>query len=488
MLTMIPMRKLKENPANPRKTYNETSLQELAESIKKVGLLQPLVVRPRGAYFEIVCGHRRRRAAALADLQEVPGVVRELDDKAAAFAAVVENLQREDVKPGEESDAFAGVVAEGAAPEEIAAQIGRPVRYVQDRLRLQKLTPDARKYLDNGQMPLGGALILATLDGERQDEVMGMDWGCLGRKFEYGGKLSIGEVRHAVERTSRSISHIPWDLAEDGLAERCACSSCPVRTINQGHLWDDAAERDRCLDASCYEAKKDVWLERQRAAGVIVKDGHVPYEHYSRLDDVCWQLRDEDDNAPTWEALAAGVTRHIFVSGSSVSVAVLEEDVANALRAAGREEEAQKLESRIRKPPSPEDKAAQKLAAAKEREAKKKAKERAAKERAVILAAFKSGDLQLDQVAEPLVKLLIKIMGSNSTNTLLKAHGVMPDKDAAWDAKDKALNKLVKDLSPLGMKAALVEITLNMAQDRDYNGDCPVLKKARRKMAKAAKS
>ena len=98
-LTTIMVGLLDENPANPRKTFDDGKLAELAESIKSVGLLQPIVVRPTRKRYEIVCGHRRVRAAKLAGVFEVPAIVRKLTDREAGYAALVENGQRADVAP-----------------------------------------------------------------------------------------------------------------------------------------------------------------------------------------------------------------------------------------------------------------------------------------------------------------------------------------------------------------------------------------------------
>lgn len=153
-MTNLPLSSLVSSGFNSRKTFPEAALAELAESIRKVGVLQPIVVRPDEEGYAIVCGERRYRAAALAGLETIPAIVREMDDSQALEAAIVENLQREDVDPMEEADGFRALIASGQYDERtLAERLGRTIAYVVGRLRLANLSATCREQLAEG-MPL----------------------------------------------------------------------------------------------------------------------------------------------------------------------------------------------------------------------------------------------------------------------------------------------------------------------------------------------
>ena len=145
----IPIGAIQPSPRNPRKTFDEADLKELADNIKQQGLLQPITVRPMlDGCYEIVCGERRYRAWCLLVKDggqvsvEIPSIVREMTDEQAFDAMITENLQRKDVDPMEEAFAFAQLVAMGKTIEEIALRFGKSKRFIADRIRLDKLIPE----------------------------------------------------------------------------------------------------------------------------------------------------------------------------------------------------------------------------------------------------------------------------------------------------------------------------------------------------------
>ena len=133
---------------NPRRTIDPERLRELADSIGKVGVLQPILVRPDNARFLIVSGERRWRAAREAGLKQIPAVVRTLTDAEALELAVTENLQREEVPPLEEAEGYERLhTTHGYTVEEIADKVGKSKTYVYSRLKLTSLCEEAREYL-----------------------------------------------------------------------------------------------------------------------------------------------------------------------------------------------------------------------------------------------------------------------------------------------------------------------------------------------------
>lgn len=166
----VPLEKLHPNAAQPRQAFREEALQELAASLKAHGLLQPILARPKGQNgdFEIVAGERRYRAARQAGLADVPVIVRELDDRQALEATVVENLQREDLTPLEEARAYQSLIGFGLAQEAVAAAVGKGRSTVANALRLLALPPRAQAALEAGEITPGHARAILALPKARQ--------------------------------------------------------------------------------------------------------------------------------------------------------------------------------------------------------------------------------------------------------------------------------------------------------------------------------
>ncbi len=165
----VPVEYLEPSPLQPRRTFADEELAALAASIREHGLLQPILVRPArgpGAAYEIVAGERRWRAAQRAGLEEVPVVVRELDDRGALELALVENLQREDLNPLEEAEAYARLVQDfGRSQEEVAQALGRSRSHIANTLRLLQLPEPVRELLRRGELTAGHArALLAATD------------------------------------------------------------------------------------------------------------------------------------------------------------------------------------------------------------------------------------------------------------------------------------------------------------------------------------
>ncbi|MEO1309925.1 MAG: ParB/RepB/Spo0J family partition protein [Pseudomonadota bacterium] len=155
-----PIEFLAANPKQPRRIFDDAALEELAASIRRQGLLQPIVVRPTGGEpkYEIVAGERRWRAAQRAGLHEVPIVVRRLDDQQAAEIALVENVQRTDLNPLEEAAAYQRLADEfGHAHEEIADAVGKSRSHVANLIRLLKLPASVRDKVNAGALSMGHA-------------------------------------------------------------------------------------------------------------------------------------------------------------------------------------------------------------------------------------------------------------------------------------------------------------------------------------------
>ncbi len=168
----LPIEYLQRGKYQPRRDIDPEKLQELADSIKAQGIIQPIVVRKIGQdRYEIIAGERRWRAAQLAALAQVPVVIKELDDRTAMAVALIENIQREDLNPLEEAEALKRLLAEFAMThQQIAEAVGKSRTTITNLLRLMELHPDVKKMLLGKQLELGHAKVLLALDPEKQLE------------------------------------------------------------------------------------------------------------------------------------------------------------------------------------------------------------------------------------------------------------------------------------------------------------------------------
>ena len=160
---------IEPNRSQPRKEFDEKALSELAESISKHGLLQPLLVRPLtlGGY-QIVAGERRYRACQMAGLKDIPVIIRELGDTETMELALIENLQREDLTPLEEAEGYNVLITEhGFTQDEVAQSVGKSRPVVANALRLLKLPNSIAEYVKEGKISAGHARALLSLDNEK---------------------------------------------------------------------------------------------------------------------------------------------------------------------------------------------------------------------------------------------------------------------------------------------------------------------------------
>jgi ParB family chromosome partitioning protein len=178
----LPVDSLVPNPQQPRKSFDPRALEELATSIRASGVLQPLVVRPRGSQFEILVGERRWRAAQQAGLIRVPAIVREASDAEALELGLVENLLREDLNPVEAAQAYQRLLAEfGWTQEELAQRLGKDRSSIANALRLLRLPEPIQEDLRTGRLTMGHARALLGLPSAAaqlrlRERILSQDW------------------------------------------------------------------------------------------------------------------------------------------------------------------------------------------------------------------------------------------------------------------------------------------------------------------------
>ena len=165
--TQVDIDKISPSPFQPRRAFDEIKLQELAVSIRNQGIIQPLVVRPKGERFELIAGERRWRAAMKAGLSTVPVVVRQASDRDALQLALIENLQREDLNPIEEATGYRRLQDEFTwSQEEVAEKVGKSRPAVTNALRLLSLPSEVQQEVASGNLPAGQARALLGLQSE----------------------------------------------------------------------------------------------------------------------------------------------------------------------------------------------------------------------------------------------------------------------------------------------------------------------------------
>ena len=158
---------VKPNKSQPRKTFNEDKIAELAASIEENGIIQPIIVRKKGRGYEIVAGERRWRAAIKAELKEIPCIVRELSDEQNMLLAIIENMQREDLNPLEEAQGLDRMISTyGLTQEQVSRSVGKSRPYIANSLRLLKLPDYVKDLIGAGELSAGHGRALVSIEDE----------------------------------------------------------------------------------------------------------------------------------------------------------------------------------------------------------------------------------------------------------------------------------------------------------------------------------
>lgn len=284
----IPVMYIHTSPMNPRKTFDEAKIEELAQNIEEQGLLQPITVRkisdeethideetgdvvsvePR---YEIVCGERRFRAwnmlAKKSDkYNEIPCIVREMTDEQAFEAMITENLQRQDVDPVEEALAFSLLAENGKSVDDIAAKFGKSNRFVLDRIKLNGLIPELKVLIKSDDLPLSGAIILSKL-GEKDQK---------GYYDSYPNGSSVNEIKRFINNKFGIITSCQF-IDEDGFSSLYPkCADCGNNTANYSCLfYEMKGKEQKCTNPECLSKKEIdyIFYKIMQESGNLVKEG-----------------------------------------------------------------------------------------------------------------------------------------------------------------------------------------------------------------------
>lgn len=241
-------------PSETNPSTRTADLDELVESVRAQGIIEPVIARRIGKKVEIVCGHRRVLAAKGAKLEAVPTIVRELTDSEALELQLVENLDRLALHPVDEARHFQRLLDAGETAAAVAARVGRSSQYVHQRVALLNLTPKALRALDAGDLTVSVALMIARIpDAKLQEEAL-----------SYVGGSSLERCMEAKEASKElqgtvmcKLSRPGFDTAADDLVpDAGACTDCTKRTASQRALFAEVDD-DLCIDPKCFRQKLD---------------------------------------------------------------------------------------------------------------------------------------------------------------------------------------------------------------------------------------
>ncbi len=194
----LPISLIEPNPQQPRKSFEEDSLLELAESMKNFGVLQPILVKKKEKTYEIITGERRWRAAKLAGLKELPVIIKDLTEKELAEISLIENIQREDLNIMEEAAAYQRLLEEfSLTHDELASRIGKSRAAITNTIRLLALSPEVQKMTAEGMISMGHARCLLAISDEAQQAEIAM--------MIFDKQLSVRETEQYIKNLTKEI-------------------------------------------------------------------------------------------------------------------------------------------------------------------------------------------------------------------------------------------------------------------------------------------
>jgi ParB/RepB/Spo0J family partition protein len=269
-----------ESPTNPRRSFSETSLDELTASVRRHGVLQPVLVRPNGEGFVLIAGARRLRAAKLAGCETVPARVLELDDAAADEATIIENLHRENIHPLDEGVSYQRLVSAGRTIEDIAAALGKSKGYVYQRISLTRLVPKVQDLLARDVLPLIYALKIAVVPAEQQEEALAQCFRPLFRDEEARRDQlePLAQLTAWVEKTVRlnprsEDTHVLLPALAEQVVSAEQERDASVLALSTLHFHTDKADPKPILAKSWKPAAGKHRCEHARPGVIVLGDG-----------------------------------------------------------------------------------------------------------------------------------------------------------------------------------------------------------------------
>ena len=266
----IKTNQLHESSMNPRKEFDQTGITELAESIKQVGILQPIIARlnphlkkKAAPLYEVICGSRRLSAAVIANLEEVPVIVRDLSDEEAFDLMITENLQRKDVSPLEEALAFQSLINRGNYDvNSLSDRFGKSPSYIRLRLKLNDIIPEFKELLGMEIINISHANEICKLEKKYQLEFFE---GTFKERGQYWDCPSVKTLKKNIEnKFTLKISEALFSIVDATLDKKAgACTVCSKNTASNMILFPEAPQSGLCLDRSCFKHKSDIHFDHE---------------------------------------------------------------------------------------------------------------------------------------------------------------------------------------------------------------------------------
>jgi ParB family chromosome partitioning protein len=259
MVIMIPLSKIIPSKTNPRTVFDEAELEELRDSIKIHGVIQPITVRTSDDKYEIIAGERRYRATKLAGLKEIPGIIKEFTDEQVGEIQIIENLQRADVHPIDEAAGYKRLMDNGNySIKTLASQVGKSDEYIAQRLKLVDLTDGFKEDFREGKITLEHAKLLSRLTPA--DQANADDY--IKRNSFSGETVRPSSLKGWIkDHCMLRLDKVGFEKRDEKLIEDCgACTGCPKRTGNNKSLFSDIEKGDYCTDASCFNKKVEAHI------------------------------------------------------------------------------------------------------------------------------------------------------------------------------------------------------------------------------------
>jgi ParB family chromosome partitioning protein len=281
LLSMLLLASIDPSLTNPRRRFDETKHNELTDSIRQHGVLQPILVRPAKVdyRFEIIAGERRFRASKSAELIDIPAFIRDMSDEQVLDAQITENLIRADIHPLDEALGYKHVLetVPGMTVAELARRVSHPQSYVEKRLKLNDLIPEVQEAFGADRITLGHAVELGRLPADIQkaglaaafkDQWDGTRWTNMA--------LPVSALHAWVKQNAHlELKKAPFKLDDAKLVlDAGACAACPKRTGFNTALFDDI-QSDSCLDRGCYQSKLTA-LTLRKKLDLTAKNKGVP--------------------------------------------------------------------------------------------------------------------------------------------------------------------------------------------------------------------
>lgn len=280
----IAISEIHPDPEQPRKFFDRASLDELTLSVKKDGVLEPIMIRPNGEGYIIVYGERRFKAAAAAGLKEIPAQIRDLTPEEAFEFQITENLHRKDVHPMEEANSYERLQKKDPIKntvKELATRFAKSEVYILQRLTFNKLTPELQKDFYKGDFTVSHAVMFSRLPAVDQNELRKSNR--INNDGHYG---TASDLQEYIQRNIvRSLDKAPFDKEDETLNPGAGpCSKCPKRSGCNKLLFFEVKEDDRCFDKSCFATKTATSFNRNLLDIIETKpETHFLHDHYEKM-------------------------------------------------------------------------------------------------------------------------------------------------------------------------------------------------------------